>query len=142
MHRNLSSTQAAKHRSLSSMQAAKHPAGMVVHIPVAFETAYSFLCMLRMPKNCLRVDGLIQYICLHGLHRPCTDSRSAAFKANGQFRVCPGVIRIEPRRHDIRAVIDINLQDGGVCKDTQCMDISGPAFPDRSTASGFFGELQ
>ncbi len=32
MHRNLSSTQAAKHRSLSSMQAAKHPAGMVVHM--------------------------------------------------------------------------------------------------------------
>ena len=62
MHRNLSSTQAAKHRSLSSMQAAKHPAGMVVHIPVAFETAYSFLSMLRMPKNCLRVDGLIQYL--------------------------------------------------------------------------------
>jgi hypothetical protein len=32
-----------------------------VLIHVCVDHAYSFLCMLRMPKNCLRVDGLIQY---------------------------------------------------------------------------------
>ena len=31
---------------------------MLIHVCV--DHAYSFLCMLRMPKNCLRVDGLIQ----------------------------------------------------------------------------------
>ena len=33
---------------------------MLIHVCV--DHAYSFLCMLCMPKNCLRVDGLIQYI--------------------------------------------------------------------------------
>ena len=31
-----------------------------VLIHVCVNHAYSFLCMLRMPKNCMRVDGLIQ----------------------------------------------------------------------------------
>ena len=31
-----------------------------VLIHVCVDHAYSFLCMLRMPENCMRVDGLIQ----------------------------------------------------------------------------------
>lgn len=33
---------------------------MLIHVCVDY--AYSFLCMLCMPKNCLSDDGFIQYI--------------------------------------------------------------------------------
>ena len=45
-------------RAYSHSRDAAHRS-MLIHVCV--DHAYSFLCMLRMPQNCLRVDGLIQY---------------------------------------------------------------------------------